>query len=271
MILLSEFLQKQWEGRDVFDILRTLKGKVYREKDGRKTFQTVIGNKSYFIKLYMGIGWKDLLTSLFRFRLPVLSAQNEWKAIQKLETLNIETMHLDGYGKRGWSPAHLQSFVITDELASTLSLENFCRNWPSLPPDLSLKRALITRVAQIARKLHNKGIIHHDFYICHFLLDVSSENKKVHDQGLHLFLIDLHRMRKKYYLQERGQIKDLAALYFSSLDIGLTQRDIFRFMRIYENTSLKSALLKKSFWRRVNQRAFSLYTKANGRQPVSFF
>lgn len=271
MIVLSKYFQQRWKDIDIFETLLTLKGKVYREKDGRKTFQTTIDGKNYFIKLYLGIGWKELIKSIVRFRLPVLSAQNEWKAIQQLEALKIETMQLAGYGKQGCSPAHRQSFIITDELSSTQSLENFCRNWASTPPDNALKRALITKVARIARKLHDKGLIHRDFYICHFLFDISVKRKKVHHHDQHLYLIDLHRMRKQYCFQRRGKIKDIAALYFSSMDIGLTQRDLLRFIRIYQNKPLRSALLNKSFWRRVNRRAISLYCKANARKPSSVF
>jgi len=244
---------------------------VYREKDGRKTFQTAIGGKTFFIKIYQGIGWVALLKSLARFRIPILSAQNEWDAIQRLEAIGIETMRLAGYGKRRWSPAKQQSFIITDELSSTLSLENFCRDWPSVHPDNALKRTLITKVAHMARKFHEYGMIHRDFYICHFLLDISFKREKGRHRDLHLFLIDLHRTRKQYCFQKRGKIKDLSALYFSSMDIGLTQRDILRFIRIYQNKPLKSALQPNAFWQKVKRRAASLYHKANGCTPSSIY
>ncbi|MCJ7773679.1 MAG: lipopolysaccharide core heptose(I) kinase RfaP [Desulfobacterales bacterium] len=269
MIVLSKFFQDHFKGLDIFETLFSLDGKVYREKDGRKTFRTAIGGKNYFIKIYRGIGWKALLKSLLRFRMPILSAQKEWGAIKQLESLSIETMRLAGYGKRGRSPANRQSFVITDELASTLSLENLCRDWPSSPPTSTLKRALITRVAHVARILHENKIVHRDFYICHFLFDTSFKREIIHHSNLHLYLIDLHRTRKQFCFQKRGKMKDLAALYFSSMDIGLNSRDIFRFMRIYQNKPLKSALYNKLFWYKVNRRAISLYRKAHGCKPSS--
>lgn len=267
MIVLSKYFQKKWKGLNVFNILSELKGKVYREKDGRKTFRATIDGKIYFIKLYKGTGWKELLKSIGRFRFPVLSAQKEWEAICQLEALNIETMRLVGYGKKGWSPANRQSFIITDELSATLSLENYCRDWPASPPDPSLKRALITKVARISRQLHKNGWIHRDFYICHFLLDISMGTGNFPQKDLHLYLIDLHRMQKSHCFKQRQKIKDVAALYFSSMDIGLTQLDVFRFMRIYQNASIKKTLQNKSFWGKVNQRASALYYKANGRLP----
>jgi len=257
MIVLSPYLQEQWADRDVFEVLAGLTGKIHRLKDGRKTFQTTIGGKDFFVKVYLGISWINLLTSILRFRLPVLNAENEWKAIQRLEELGIDTMTLAGYGKRGYSPAHRQSFVITDELSPTLSLENFCRNWPASPPDPAMKRSLITRVARIARTLHENNMIHRDFYICHFLLDLTFENSR----ELRLHLIDLHRMKKPFLFRTKNKIKDIAALYFSSMDIGLTQRDRLRFIRAYRNQPLKKALAGSSFWRRVSRRAAALRAK----------
>jgi heptose I phosphotransferase len=42
-------------------------------------------------------------------------------------------MPLAGYGKRGINPAKIQSFVITEELTNTASLEDFCRLLFNLP------------------------------------------------------------------------------------------------------------------------------------------
>lgn len=269
MIELSESLREYFKDTDVFEALCSLPGRVYREKDGRKTFRTEINGKPYFIKLYRGIGWISLLGSLLRFRLPVLSAKNEWKAIRRLEALGIETLRLAGCGKRRWSPAAAKSFVITEELTPTISLENFCRNWPSSPPNRMLKRALITKAAHIAKKLHENDLIHRDFYICHFLLDKTFKKEKIDIEDLHLYLIDLHRMGKRYFFSKRGRMKDVAALYFSCMDIGLTQSDLFRFIRIYRGMPLKTALRDKRFWRRVNRRARGLYRKAHGRNPTA--
>ena len=49
--------------------------------------------------------------------------------------------------------------------------------------------------------MHSNGINHRDYYICHFLLDVSADV--------------------------------LTMLYFSSMRIGLTWHDIYRFMSEY--------------------------------------
>ncbi len=48
-------------------------------------------------------------------------------------------------------------------------------------------------------------------------------------------MIDLHRAQTREQTPKRWRNKDLAALYFSALDIGLTQRDKLRFFaRVFQ-------------------------------------
>jgi hypothetical protein len=55
-------------------------------------------------------------------------------------------------------------------------------------------------------------------------------------------------------------VKDIAGLYFSSRDVGLTIRDLFRFMKVYRSNSLMEALTSDQiFWRRVKSRGDNLY------------
>jgi len=69
-------------------------------------------------------------------------------------------------------------------------------------------------------------------------------------------LIDLHRALLKKQLGQRWIIKDIGSLYFSAMDIGLTQWDLYRFVRSYAGTSLRTALTEQdTFWRKVKERA----------------
>jgi heptose I phosphotransferase len=246
--------------QDIFDRLFTMDGIIYKEKEGRRTLRFDLCGKHYFAKVHRGVGWKEIAKNLCQFRLPVLDAQNEWRAIQHLQRLGVETLPLVGYGKRGWNPARLQSFVITEALDHTVSLENFCRDWPTSPPSYGVKRALITKVAKISRTLHENGMNHRDLYICHFLMDISQGLGKIDPQDLKLFLIDLHRMQIRRRIPWRWRVKDIASLYFSSMDIGLTGRDLLRFVWIYGNKPLKESLRRdKAFWWQVRKRGHRLY------------
>jgi heptose I phosphotransferase len=260
MLIIPEGWQERWQGKDIFEILFGLEGEIYKQKEGRKTIRFSLDNKYYFAKLHYGIGWKEIIKNLFQLRLPVLGAQNEWRAIQRLHQLRIKAPSLVAYGKRGLNPARLKSFVVTEDVGNSLSLEKFCLPWVASPPDNGLKRALIKAVANIARVLHESGMNHRDFYICHFLLGLSGDAEKIDRKNLNVYLIDLHRAQMRRRTPLRWRVKDIAALYFSSMDIGLTQRDLFRFIRVYRNRPLRETLeADKVFWRRVEKRARAFY------------
>ena len=269
MLVLPKAWIELWNVQDTFDRLFAIDGRVYREQGGRKTLRFSLNGKNYFAKLHYGVGWKRIIKDLLQLRLPVISAQTEWRAIQRLEQLGINTMHLVGYGKKGWNPARLKSFVVTEELANTISLEDFCRNWPTSPPGYSLKRALITEVAKIARTLHEHGVNHRDFYICHFLLDISASVETIAPRHLGLYLIDLHRMQIRRRIPRRWRVKDIGSLYFSSMDIGLTKRDLLRFIGVYLNKPLRKCINEdKLFWWQVKRRAIALYRKDFHKDPT---
>ena len=262
MLVLPDAWRERWQGKDVFAQLFSIEGWVYREREGRKTLQFNMDGESYFAKFHGGVGWKEILKNISQFRLPVTSASNEWRAIKRLNHLGVHTPRLVGYGKRGWNPARLKSFVVMEELTHSISLEDLCREWPESPPSDELKRALIMKVAGIARILHENGLNHRDFYICHFLLNISGGRDQIDPKRLQLYLIDLHRVQIRRHTPNRWRVKDIAGLYFSTMDIGLKKRDILRFMRLYRNKTLKATLKEDSrFWRQVKKRGDALYRK----------
>jgi heptose I phosphotransferase len=147
-----------------------------------------------------------------------------------------------------------------------VSLEDFCREWPEAPPAFPLKLALIQKVADIARSLHQNGVNHRDFYLCHFLL----ERNSLAEKPVRIFLIDLHRVQIREHTPLRWIIKDLGGLFFSAMEIGLTRRDLFRFMKAYRQRSLAAILKDETdFWARVRSRAESLYKKHAAKQVGS--
>lgn len=250
---------------DPFTYMMSLEGDVFREVAHRKTLRFMQGGEAYFAKLHSGVGWKEIIKNLLQGRLPVLGATQEWRAIQRLTQLGIPTTPFIGYGRRGLNPAKQQSFIITKALTETISLEDFCRDWQNQPPPLSLKRALIANVATIARQLHTHGINHRDFYICHFLLD-----KTRGMQAPYLYLIDLHRAQIRSRTPLRWIIKDIAGLYFSAMDLGLTRRDLYAFIKHYHPSLRLSLLQHQHFWSRVEKRARALYRKTFFIQKQTF-
>jgi heptose I phosphotransferase len=229
-----------------------LTGETFRRVNGRLTQRVKIGNQFYFLKQHTRTSWKEILKNMLQLRWPVTSAVDEFKAITKLQTLGVQVPDIAAYGKRGVIPTTQQSFILLEELAPAVSLEDLAKQWQSQPPTFQFKQALIRAVAKIARTIHINGINHRDFYICHFLLQGNEVNN--------LYLIDLHRAQLRKATPLRWVIKDLAGLYFSSKDSGLTSRDLLRFMAIYSNQSWREVIKNGStLWDDVKQRGEKLY------------
>ena len=238
-LILAEPFKSLWQGRDPFVEVERLQGQVYRELEGRRTLRTEVAGRGYFVKIHRGIGWGEIAKNLLTAKAPVLGAGQEWRAIRRLQEVGVPTMTAVAYGERGSNPAAQHSFIITEELAPTISLEDFAADWREQPPLPALKHALIAEVARMAGTMHRAGVNHRDFYICHFLLHT---DRPVTAGDLRVSLIDLHRAQTRRQTPRRWRDKDLAGLYFSALDIGLTRRDALRFLRGYFRRPLRDIL-----------------------------
>lgn len=237
---------------------------VYRNKEGRKTLRFSRDSKSYFLKLHRGIGWREVVKNLLQLRAPVSGARNEYDAARELQRIGVETLTVAAFASDGNNPAREQSLLVTDDLVGTVSLEDYCENWSMQPPAAAVRLRLIAKVADSARRMHGAGINHRDFYLCHFHLDEAS----LSEAGVRCYLIDLHRAQLRRNTPRRWRVKDLAGLYFSAMDCGLTRRDMLRFMRLYTPGGLRVALRQDAgLWRDISARAERLYRKEHGRAP----
>ncbi len=165
-LVLEEPFKRLWSGRDPFEAVEALQGKVYRELEGRRTLRTEVDGRGYFVKIHRGIGWGEIAKNLLTAKLPVLGARQEWQAIRRLHEAGVATMTAVAYG----------------------------------------------------------------------------EDKPVSADDFRLSVIDLHRAQTRDATPKRWRNKDLAALYFSALDIGLTRRDKLRFLRTYFRRPLREIL-----------------------------
>ena len=252
---------------DPFDAVMNLDGEVVRAIDGRRTFRFQLGGRWYFAKTHNGMPWPRILRKLLQLRVPVLGAEQEWAAIHRLRELGIATTPPVAFGRRHqWNPARRQSFVVTADLGRTITLENECLGWPQRPPAAHFQLRLIHEVARIARTLHEDGLHHRDFYLCHFRLDLNGTDPRTDRAApLRLHLMDLHRVQRLQRLSTRARVKDIGGLYFSAMDIGLRDRDLFRFMRLYTGKPLRRTLEEDAdFWRAVTERARWQYRKEHG-------
>lgn len=259
-LYLRDDFSKAWEGQNPFECVEKLTGKIYREIANRKTLRFEFNDKSYFVKIHHGIGLIETIKNYLVGNIPVWGAQQEWLALQALKAVGVDTMTIAAFGIKGSLPWQQKSFLITEELINTVSLEDLCKPWKVEPPKFAFKKALIEKVATISRLLHSHGINHRDFYICHFLLPLSHISVG-NAKELSLFVIDLHRAQLRIKTPIRWIVKDVGSLYFSALDIGLTKQDLCRFIKHYTQMPLRQALANKYFWQQVVARANQLYKK----------
>lgn len=211
----------------------------YFERDGRR----------YYIKKHRASGWWPIVEDVVRLRRPQVGAWPEYLAIRACERLGVPTMAIAAFGREGFG-ASAQSFIITDEITPAVSLEDFFRD--RQPPEV--KNRLNRAVADITRRMHEGGVNHRDCYLCHFFLDPRTLDKP------QLRVIDLHRAQVRDRTNRRWIIKDLAGLYFSAMDIGLSRRDVLRFMARYGRRD-------PAFWAAVERRAQRTYRDEFGRKP----
>lgn len=240
--------------RKVFDDMSEMTGDVFRVGRGRITMRFTRGGQNFFLKRHTGVGWGEIIRDLLRGRLPILGARNEWYALERLQILNISSLTPIAFGEKGNNPARRLSFLVTRELADTISLEDLVKTWQRRRDFLRLKRILIRQVALLARRIHSNGINHRDFYICHIHISNRWLKNPVGDPEL--FLIDLHRAQIRTSVPRRWLIKDIGSLFYSARNTGLTRNDLFRFMMTYRDMSLRQTLeLDRSFWPDVQTRA----------------
>lgn len=239
MLELKEPFASLWRGKDAFSEVKKLDGEVFRALETRRTLRFEVQGKGYFLKFHHGTTLKEVLKNLISLRLPVLGADREWCAIHRLHALGVDTMTGKAFGQKGINPLRRTSFIITEDLTPAISLEDYCADWKTRPPAVRHKRAIIERVADMVGRMHRGGVNHRDCYLCHFLLDLpcapDSEQFKIS-------VIDLHRAQIRKHVPRRWRDKDLTGLYFSSMNIGLTTRDIYRFLRVYFSVSLRDVM-----------------------------
>ena len=148
-LILAEPFKTLWAGRDAFAEVEKLQGQVFRELAARRTLRTEVDGRPYFVKIHRGIGWAEIFKNLITAKLPVLGAGLEWDAIHRLQAIGVPTMTGVAFGEKGSNPADQHSFIITEELAPTLSLEDVTLNWVAEPPAPALRHALTAELARM--------------------------------------------------------------------------------------------------------------------------
>ncbi|MBI5560093.1 MAG: hypothetical protein HY883_02320 [Deltaproteobacteria bacterium] len=149
--------------------------------------------------------------------------KNEWEKILLLREFGFPTVVPAAFGEKG-----KESLVLTEEIYEGVRVEDYI---PTLSSDIMgfegvlKKRALIRKVAAFARKFHEKGFYHQDFYLGHFFIRPESGE---------LFILDVQRVQRMENLKERWIVKDLSQIAFSAKNtVNFSSTDLVRFGHEY--------------------------------------
>lgn len=150
------------------------------------------------------------------------------------------------YGQEWGLLFEKRSFIIAEKIPRAESLEHKlppCFYAPATTQNLSRRRYFIRQLARFARKFHQTGYRHRDFYFAHIF----------HSEDGSFSLIDLQRVFKPKLFAERFRIKDIAQLYYSAPGRNFSRTDRLRFYLSYAG---KNSLGKKDklFTRQVDRK-----------------
>jgi len=141
----------------------------------------------------------------------------------ELEARNAAALARDGfavmrvlaYGRKAHADGLIESFVLTEELQGYQELQHFLRDRlgagrrPAPSRRDPALAALIRAAADVARRFHQAGYNHRDFYAGHFF--VCQPERGAFD----IRLIDLQRVQQRRRWRRRWIVKDLAQLAWS--------------------------------------------------------
>ena len=235
---------------------------MFRDVAGRRTMRVHVGEQAYFVKLHEGIGWGEVIKNWLQLKAPIVGASNEYLACEGLAAEDIDAPRVAAFAEQDTVLPRRRSFVLLDELAGYEDLETLGHRWLEAMPDGLTKHRYLRAVAQFARRFHEAGFVHRDFYICHLLVHQSQRQAPQR-----LAVLDLHRARRFAQLPQRWRLRDLAALLFSTLDLGYSRRDWLRFVRWYTGQPLAQA--DWPFWGAVLARAERLYKEGQKKGIVA--
>ena len=261
-LFLAEPFASKWQHLDPFKEVFMLSGETFRDMGDRCTSRFELDGKAYFVKTHTGVGWIEILKNFICLRSPILGAENEYQAIVSLSELGVQTMTVKAFGSNGWNPANRKSFLITEAIEPTQALDEYCNPESLVNMGPFQRRSLVRRLAKISRTIHENGVNHRDYYLCHFLISVSGEHSKDSVAKKPISLIDLHRAQIRKRTPRRWRHKDLSALCYSANRAGFDKRDMLCFIREYKQISLREVLKNnQGFWKSIVIEAKSLHHK----------
>jgi heptose I phosphotransferase len=173
--------------------------------------------RGFYIKRHTASSWVEYVKPLLQGRMPCLGARVEWNALLSFHAVGLPTMTPIALGERGGD-----SFLITAALEHCDKLSDWLQHNEAHRPEV--RRSLAEELGALARRMHQAGLHHQDFYLGH-LLRPQSPAGAIH-------VIDLGRVqRHRPWFARRWIVKDLAQLNYSAREVSAADR--WRFLKAY--------------------------------------
>lgn len=203
-------------GLDAFAKIMALpatKADITRAVPGRFTTRLEAGGGVFYLKRYHGfkIAWQ---------------ARHEWEWLHELQAAGIDVPTPAALGEQQGLLLVSESFVITAEIPDATQADWWLQANPTR------RRELLAPVAALARKFHDAGYCHKDFYLCHFFVQEAP--------ALRIYLLDLQRCNQPAWFARRWIVKDLAQLHYSmTRQSGYSAGEWMEFTKLYGATDEK--------------------------------
>jgi heptose I phosphotransferase len=204
------------------------RGRIARDFPGRQTVRLELkvpggGVQGVYLKRYerhylSGLRW---LKRWARWPGAEDEALREWENIQKVHAAGIDTAKPIALGQEKGGGVVARSFLMTAEIPGAEEGHAFAKT-----SDGAERKRFLQRVAELVRRFHDAGFVHKDFYLGHILVTRGAAEPA-------LFLIDLQRAVKPCCFRERWIAKDLGALAYSTLRVGISRAEVMDLYKAY--------------------------------------
>ncbi|MCK5235543.1 MAG: glycosyltransferase [Deltaproteobacteria bacterium] len=180
------------------------------------------GLKVFYLKRHTGIQKRSIKSMITRGS---EDGRNEWEMMISLLRDGFLTMTPVAYGQK--KEGGLQkSLTLTEEIYNGVRVEDYIPTLAAKGKDgVKEKRKVIGDVGRLARRFHDAGYNHQDFYLGHIFITPASGE---------LFLIDLQRVQKRERVGKKWVVKDLSQLVYTALICdNFSSTDLVRFAYAY--------------------------------------
>jgi hypothetical protein len=158
-----------------------------------------VGERRFYVKMY------DFSSKGLRGWLGRSKVRTEWENLALFRSLGIATHDVVAYGETRKRGRVRSGALVTAEVPSAVDLSALAMRQHPLFLDAAWRRAVLQRVADYARRLHQAGFIHNDLNWRNILVTLESPPE--------VYFIDCPSGRWwPLPLRERGITKDLAFL-----------------------------------------------------------